>query len=252
MLKIIIFGDLPIATKVAKLVISNKHFLLSGVVIGNKNPSNNDPWDEELLYDFAVNNGVSIFDLNDLKDSNVIFDYGLSCRFSKKIKQDVLCKFSQGIINFHGGLLPEYAGLYSSVHSLLNKDSIGGGTLHWMLEEIDTGNIIKRCEFPIVDNDTAFTVFQKTQLALLDGFQSIISDMVDKKISSQPIEFYINRGHKSNYYDKKSLDDLRLVKIDELLTGSCMNVVKAFTFPGYPSSFLMVNDKKLNITVSVD
>lgn len=51
-------------------------------------------------------------------------------------------------INFHPGILPNYKGSLSTVHSLINKEKFVGGTWHYIDKGIDTGNIIKRVKTP--------------------------------------------------------------------------------------------------------
>ena len=41
---ILVFGSLPIATKIVKYINSIPNFNLLGVVIGDENPNDNDPW----------------------------------------------------------------------------------------------------------------------------------------------------------------------------------------------------------------
>jgi folate-dependent phosphoribosylglycinamide formyltransferase PurN len=52
-----------------------------------------------------------------------------------------------GVLNVHLGLLPEIRGMSSPEWSLLNHAPVGI-TIHYMDSGIDTGPILKRCEFP--------------------------------------------------------------------------------------------------------
>jgi len=52
-----------------------------------------------------------------------------------------------GVINVHLGLLPEIRGMSSPEWSLLNQVPIGI-TIHYVDEGIDTGPVLRRCEFP--------------------------------------------------------------------------------------------------------
>jgi len=52
-----------------------------------------------------------------------------------------------GVINLHLGLLPQIRGMSSPEWSLLNHVPVGV-TIHYMDSGIDTGPILKRCEFP--------------------------------------------------------------------------------------------------------
>ena len=169
--KVVVFGDLPIATKVTEDLLNRKDIDLVGVVLSNIPFNNNDPWDDvPALNEFAKLNKIKIFNFHELSLIKSDLNIGFSCRFSKIIPPNIIKKFSNGIINLHGGLLPECGGLFSSCHSILLKHKKAGGTLHFIDEFIDTGNIIKREEFEIKDTDTSISLFQKTQLDLLNAY----------------------------------------------------------------------------------
>lgn len=63
-------------------------------------------------------------------------------------------------INYHPGVLPEYKGSLSTIHSLINQEPFVGGTWHYIDKGIDTGNIIKSIKIPI-ENFNAFTLNHK-------------------------------------------------------------------------------------------
>ncbi|MBC3618012.1 hypothetical protein H8R01_11530 [Vibrio metschnikovii] len=237
MKEIIIFGDLPIATKVAKYVSKRSDICLAAVVIGNENPRNNDPWDEQLLIDYAKDNNLKVLTLDEIAKSEKIYYLGISCRFSKIFKKDVIKKFTLGIVNFHGGLLPEFGGLYSVVHTILSGSSIGGGTIHWVNEGIDTGDVIKRCEVIVSDTDDAYDLFVKTQNALIEGFEQVFDEIITGTSKSQTIQQLVSLGYPKQYFDKNSLDEKRFIKIDDINTESAVNTIRAFSFLDYPPAY---------------
>lgn len=246
--KIVIFGDLPIATKVAMGIKKMDGVELLGVVIGNDNPHNNDPWkDVECLEEYAKKNNIKIFTMGELKDNFERFslDLGLLCRFSRIVKDDIISLFKFGMINMHGGLLPEFAGLYSCNYSILFGSKYGGGTLHFVDKGIDTGNVIKRCEFKITDDDTGFTVFQKTQKVLYEGMMEIIPLVLNAKIESIPMQQLIEKGYESRYFNKKSINLYKEVSKDELFTEKGMRKIRAFDFPGYEPAYCIIDGKKI-------
>ena len=63
-------------------------------------------------------------------------------------------------INFHPGILPNYKGNLSIVHSLINQEIFVGGTWHYIDKGIDTGNIIKVIKTPS-KNFNVFTLNHK-------------------------------------------------------------------------------------------
>lgn len=255
MKKVIIFGDLPIATKVALFIKKLKNLSLEGVVIGNKNPNNNDPWENiPFLEGYSKNNGIKILSMEELKEGYEKKELylGLSCRFSKIIKKDIIDKFEFGILNLHGGLLPEFAGVYSVNHTLLCNSKIGGGAIHFIDEGIDTGDIIKRCEFAVEENDTAYTLFQKTQIALYEGIKEILIKIDNQeKISTISKEKLIAKGYPFRYFDKKSLEGKKEINISELNSEEAILKIKAFDFPGHEPAYIKINGKKIYLRTKI-
>ncbi len=239
MRKVIVFGDLPIATKIVQYLESLREVEI-GVVIGNDNPNNHDPWENiPLLKDYVLEKGIKQYTLEELTDT---YDkgglcLGLSCRYSKIIKKPVIDLFKNGIINMHGGLLPEFAGLCSVNYTLLCGSIYGGGTLHYIDEGVDTGNIIRRCEFLINKNDIAFSVFQKTQIELEKNMEEIIPVALNGILKTKSIADYVKEGHESHYFNKKHLDeDKRIVDLD-LNKEEVQRTIRAFDFPDYEPAY---------------
>ena len=241
MKKVIVFGDLPIATKIVQFL-ETLDDLEIGVVIGNANPHNNDPWkNTPLLYDYATQNNIPIYSLDDLISIYSVNDLtlGLSCRYSKIIKKNVIDLFKYGIINMHGGLLPEFAGLCSVNHTIIQNSPIGGGTLHYIDEGIDTGNIIRRCEFSISETDTAYSVFQKTQVELEKNLEEIIPKAIFGIVESKSMKEFIDEGHESHYYNKKDLEKYRHIREIDVNDKYFQRIIRAFDFPGYEPAYVI-------------
>lgn len=249
--KIVVFGDLPIATKVVMSLKEMENVDLAGVVIGNDMPHNNDPWqDTPVLKDYCKKNDIKVFSIEQLGDISDLH-LGLSCRFSKIIKQKTIDLFKIGIINMHGGLLPEFAGLYSCNFSVLYGSEFGGGTLHWIDEGIDTGDILRRCKFKIEYNDTGYTVFQKTQIALYENLISIIPEVLNGTIKGTPIDEYISKGYPKRYFKKNSILDYKQVYMKDFRDGSAIRKIRAFDFPGYEPAYMVAEGEKIYLRVTV-
>lgn len=76
------------------------------------------------------------------------------------ILSDKILSTKTKFINFHPGILPNYKGNLSTIHSMINKEKFVGGTWHYIDSGIDTGNIIKLFKIPI-KNFNAFTLNHK-------------------------------------------------------------------------------------------
>jgi methionyl-tRNA formyltransferase len=68
-----------------------------------------------------------------------------------------------GIINCHGGLLPRYRGLMPSFWTLLNNETEGGITVHYVDGKLDNGPIILQKRYPIHPHDTLEGVMARSK-----------------------------------------------------------------------------------------
>jgi phosphoribosylglycinamide formyltransferase-1 len=59
------------------------------------------------------------------------------------------------LINIHPSLLPKYKGLHTHQRAIEAGDSEGGATVHWVVSEVDGGQIIEQIAVPIHPDDTA-------------------------------------------------------------------------------------------------
>lgn len=244
-LKVVVFGTLPLSTKICELLIQNSKIDLIAIVLGNPNPVNVDPFfDTPLLKEYVIENNIKTLMLEELSKEfeNDYFDYGFSCRFDKILKPKHIEKFKKGIINFHGGLLPEFGGLYSSCHTILEESRIGGGTLHFIDEGIDTGDIIKRMEFKVEENDTTTTIFQKTQIELFNGFKEILPSLINNTIKVINQNDLIVKGYKKRYFDKKSLVSQKEFNLHDS-AKIIDKKVRAFDFPGHEPAYFKLDGK---------
>lgn len=245
-LKILLFGNLPLSTKVCKLLLEAPKVDLIAVVLGKSNPVNVDPFEEiPLLNVFAEEEKLATITLSDLatKFEDNYFDYGISCRFDKILKKEHINKFRSGVINFHGGLLPEFGGLYSSCHTILEESKKGGGTIHYIDEGIDTGDIIMRAEFDVADMDTSETIFKKTQIALYDGFVELLPKIISNRVSATSQQELLEKGHIRKYYQKDSIIGQKRIKFSDNEKTICKKV-RAFDFPFFEPAYFVINDTK--------
>jgi methionyl-tRNA formyltransferase len=98
-------------------------------------------------------------------------------------------------INFHPGILPNYKGNLSTVHSLINQEIYVGGTWHYIDKDIDTGNIIKVIKIPS-ENFNAFTLNHKI-FSLGIHYLGNVINMVNDGHQGVPQNGY------GNYYSNK-------------------------------------------------
>jgi methionyl-tRNA formyltransferase len=249
-IKFLVIGDIPLGTQALRLILNEPEFDVPCVLTQFCNKQfKNDPWvDSTSLYDEAIKLGIPVFHspkeiLEHFGDSQ--FDYGLSCRASFIYKPEFIKLFRKNLINMHGGLLPARAGLHICCHSIIQGDRESGGTLHVIDEGIDTGDILMRKSFLISNNDTAFEVYQKTQIILLELFKELIPKIKNETYSRIPQQNFINSGESRNYHNKSAIELFREIDPLHLTLDEIDRRVRGLEFPGHEPAFIPYNGKKI-------
>ena len=105
------------------------------------------------------------------------FDSGLppaeaavSWLYSQLIKAEDLQCYSRGILNMHGGRIPEYRGASVLQWAMVNGETEMGITWHEMVEEVDAGTIWAESTVPVPPEATALEMRQTMIRAGCDIF----------------------------------------------------------------------------------
>jgi methionyl-tRNA formyltransferase len=94
------------------------------------------------------------------------------------IPPNILTLFEGRSLNFHPGLLPEYAGLHTHQWAIRNGEREFGVTVHRMEQRIDAGAIVGQSRFPIRPGDTGLSLFSRCLAAGAELFPRIIAQIV--------------------------------------------------------------------------
>jgi formyltetrahydrofolate-dependent phosphoribosylglycinamide formyltransferase len=82
------------------------------------------------------------------------------------------------IINVHPSLLPKYKGLNAVEQAFESGDKITGCTVHYVTEELDSGEIIEQSVVNICPGDTINTLTQRVQKAEYRLLPMVINNMI--------------------------------------------------------------------------
>lgn len=105
-------------------------------------------------------------------------DFFFSFYYREMLKCELLEIPTQGALNMHGSLLPKYRGRVPVNWAIIHGETETGATLHYMTEKPDNGDIVAQQAVPILPNDTAFEVFQKTTVAAEMALHRILPDLL--------------------------------------------------------------------------
>lgn len=155
------------------------------------------------------------------------------------IKNSILEIPKHGCINLHGSLLPKFRGRAPINWALIKGEKETGGTLHYMTEQADAGDIIAQCPFPIDHDDTALTVHHKLVEAvgpMLDQYLPVILKDAVKRVPQ-------NSTEATTFGRRQSADGL----IDwQQSNTEIRNLIRAVTHP-FPGAFTFSRQSKVLI-----
>lgn len=143
---------------------------------------------KELVYSpvkkVALEHKIPIFqpikirrDYEELKKLDI--DLIVTCAYGQIIPKEVLDLPKKGCVNVHASILPKYRGSAPIQWAIMNGDKKTGVTIMFMDEGMDTGDIIKIAEIPILDTDNVGTMHDKLSILGRDTLESVLNNLLN-------------------------------------------------------------------------
>ena len=146
----------------------------------------------------SINDEIWLKKINDMKPDLII-----CVRYAEILKNSLLTMPNIGVINFHPALLPKYKGMAPIFQALLHNENEVGFSLHYIDEEIDTGEIIKRHRIKTEKNESVSHIAIRAHVAAGYELLSVIHDL---KIGNKRVEDGINdNGNYFSWPEKKDV-----------------------------------------------
>jgi len=173
-------------------------------------------------------------------------DVILSFYYNKIIQKEIIGLSNLVSANFHGSLLPNYAGSHTLNWQIINGESVTGVTLHELTPKVDGGKIIIQKKFNIEDNDSAGDVLKKGIKCSCEILLLFYSYLENNSLS------YIDQFAIGDEFKcRKRLPEDGQVKKDMTPREIC-NLVRGL-IPYWPRAFYIdKNDKKILIENTID
>lgn len=86
------------------------------------------------------------------------------------------------MLNIHPSLLPNYPGLHTHQKVLDNNETHHGTTIHYVTEELDGGPVVYQCSFPIQQDDTVESLFEKVQALEHEMYPRVIQWVAEHRL----------------------------------------------------------------------
>lgn len=181
---IVFMGTPDFSVPVLKMLIENTNVLLvvtqPDKIVGKDKTVSFNP-----IKKLALEENIPVFqpmrirkDFEKLK--NLDIDLIVTCAYGQIIPKEVLDMPKYGCINVHASILPKYRGSAPIQWCLFNNDDVTGVTIMYMDEGMDTGDIIKIKEIPILDSDNVGTLHDKLSKLGCDLLLEVLPTIFDK------------------------------------------------------------------------
>jgi natural product biosynthesis luciferase-like monooxygenase protein len=156
--------------------------------------------DHADLRQWADAEGLRCLPANDYADTVVDLapDLFVSAANLRIVPERVLDAAQIAAINFHDGILPDYAGLNAPSWALANRENEHGVTWHVMDATVDTGGVLKQKVFSIDATTTAQVLNLQCFDAGLQAFHDLLADLT----SDDGLAVHPQSGPAKRYYAK--------------------------------------------------
>ena len=85
-------------------------------------------------------------------------DWVVCAGYMRILGDDFIARFRGRLLNIHPSLLPKYRGLHTHARALEAGDERHGGSVHFVIPELDAGSVIAQASIPVLPGDTAQTL----------------------------------------------------------------------------------------------
>ena len=157
------------------------------------------------------------------------------------VSAQVLAAVRHRAWNVHNARLPEYMGYNAVNHALLNGEDSYTSTVHWMAEEVDTGELAFTETFELTGTETARCLYARAAEAGQEAF----SRLLDVLESGADVPREVAEGQ-PRFYSRDSIDPLR--RIENINDGAEIDrKARAFWFPPFEPAFLELDGRRFYV-----
>jgi methionyl-tRNA formyltransferase len=163
------------------------------------------------------------------------------------IVKEPLMKLSRmGYLNFHPSLLPFNRGKHPNFWSIV-ENAPYGVSLHFIDEGVDTGPVAFQKAIEVSWEDTGEKLYEKGKREIVNLFKENFNDIRIGNIPRLPQDY--NQG---SFHMAKEIDEASHISLDaEYTARKLLNILRARTFPPYPSAWFTDAGQKYEVRVEI-
>lgn len=178
-----------------------------------------------------------------IKDYNP--DLILSFYYNRIIQKEIINASNIASLNFHGSLLPNYAGSHTINWQIINGEIKSGVTLHELTSKVDAGRIALKKEFLIDLEDEAIDILRKG----VDSSCHMLLEVFEK-ISKKELIFENQKFDGSEFTCLKRVPEDGQIK-PGMTHLQVYNLVRALTKPWPGAFYYKKNNEKVIVNYKI-
>jgi len=160
--------------------------------------------------------------------------------YTQIIRRDLIEVAPRGVINLHGGKLPEYRGASTLNWMIINGETEGGVSILRVDEGVDTGDVLAEERFPIGTDDTIRDVLARSLAVFPPMLLRVLDALADDTLKPRKQDPSAGRTWPKRHPDDGTLDWTAMT------AHQVHNRVRALTRP-YPGAFSHLDGRRVFI-----
>jgi len=162
----------------------------------------------------------------------------ISWLYSQIIRSKDLARYTTGILNMHGGKIPDYRGASVLHWSIINGEVELGVTWHKMVKEVDAGPIISENTIPIRSDATAWEMRQYLIDKAIEMFPEAWQRFINNYEGRTPDLKQGQIWHQRKPSDSLIKDGWTEKMVKDLIRAMC---------PPWPRAYVEIEEKRFEI-----
>lgn len=194
---------------------------------------------------FALEKGTEVISPASLKDDEVLqklesvnADMFIVTAYGRILSKRILDMPKLGCFNVHASLLPCLRGAAPINRAIMNGDTLGGITIQYMAEGVDTGDVVLKKEIEISDDWCAGDYHDALALASKDAVKQLIAYAENDNIPR------VAQEHSKATHAAKIGNDDAYIKFDESAVDTRNRIRGLSPFPG---AFFFLRGKRIKV-----
>lgn len=244
-LRILYLGQKPIGTRAFHRLIGRQCDGLR-VVGAVTNSGLGNWWQDNSIYRWCERHGLPVIAnerRNDEAIAALIEEARVNCLISVQhgwvLPAEMIAAVGGCAFNLHLAKLPEYKGWHAFTHALLNGEKRYGLSLHWMVAELDSGEIAFADELAIEADDSAASLYRRAEAPGLALVERLIDCLA---AGGLPPRLKLHGAHR--YYARTLIDAAREVQ-DPSDREEVERKARALWFPPFEPAFIRCAGRKI-------